>query len=178
MMARGVMMAVAGRRSGRRDGERPVRALHRAAAGEHRRRLRDAHARAGLRQWHRLRRALDGLHRRVGLGALLEHVLWRCALTAHTPRDPTTSGAHPRLTQHSPRRPGPLLTLACALCGCAAGAHTFSYGIWKSVYLARIGAAHAAITHVVPQVFYEGAYPVAPLSDGSHGGFRVDVKVR
>lgn len=24
----------------------------------------------------------------------------------------------------------------------------------------------AAITHVVPQVFYQGAYPVKPLSDG------------
>jgi hypothetical protein len=57
-------------------------------------------------------------------------------------------------------------------------AHTFSYGIWKSVYLARVaGHTGAAIAHVVPQIFYSGTYPTKPLVDGAHGGFAVDVRV-
>ena len=55
------------------------------------------------------------------------------------------------------------------------GANTFSKGIWKSVYLATVGTA--AITHVVPQIKYLGQYPNAPLVDGAHGGFQVDVGV-
>ena len=58
------------------------------------------------------------------------------------------------------------------------GAQTFSFGIWKSVYLARIAQkTGAAITHVVPQIFYAGPYPTSPLADGAHGGFTVDVRV-
>ena len=57
-------------------------------------------------------------------------------------------------------------------------AQTFSYGIWKSVYLARVaGHTGAAIVHVVPQIFYSGAYPTRALVDGAHGGFAVDVRV-
>jgi hypothetical protein len=55
------------------------------------------------------------------------------------------------------------------------GIPTFSYGIWKSVYTVQV--ASAAVTHVVPQISYLGAYPVAPLVDGAHGGFSVDVRV-
>ena len=33
------------------------------------------------------------------------------------------------------------------------------------------------IDYVVPQVFYNGAYPTTPLATGAHGGFTVDVKV-
>jgi hypothetical protein len=51
---------------------------------------------------------------------------------------------------------------------------TFSYGIWKSVYLVEVRSA--AITHVVPQITFKGDYPVAPLRDGAHAGFRVDVR--
>ena len=60
-----------------------------------------------------------------------------------------------------------------------AGAPTFSYGVWKSVYVARVaGGTGAAIAHVVPQIFYAGSeYPTAPLADGAHGGFAVDVRV-
>ena len=57
------------------------------------------------------------------------------------------------------------------------GAHTFSKGLWKAVYLAASQPASAAITHVVPQIFYQGSYPTEPLQDGTHGGFRVDVRV-
>ena len=55
------------------------------------------------------------------------------------------------------------------------GARTFTRGIWKSVYLSQ--TTSAAVMHVVPHVFYKGAYPAAPLTDGSHGDFEVDVKI-
>jgi hypothetical protein len=35
--------------------------------------------------------------------------------------------------------------------------------------------AHVAITHVTPHTKYTGAYPAAPLTDGTHGGFSVNV---
>ena len=57
------------------------------------------------------------------------------------------------------------------------GAHTFSKGLWKSVYLATAAPATATIAHIVPQIFYRGAYPVTRLQDGAHGGFRVAVRV-
>jgi hypothetical protein len=52
---------------------------------------------------------------------------------------------------------------------------TFSYGIWKSVYIAQVSTA--ALVHVVPQIKYKGEYPVAPLTDSTHGGFDVSVRV-
>jgi len=55
------------------------------------------------------------------------------------------------------------------------GINTFSKGIWKSVYTVEVSSA--AITAVVPQIFYSGEYPTSPLQDGSHGGFAVDVRV-
>ena len=55
------------------------------------------------------------------------------------------------------------------------GKATFSKGIWRSVYIAEVTAV--AIKHVVPQITYLGEYPTAPLSEGTHGGFKVDVKV-
>ena len=55
------------------------------------------------------------------------------------------------------------------------GAATFSKGIWKSVSLVQVGSA--AMVHVVPHVFYEGAYPTAPLQDGAHAPFKVMVRV-
>jgi hypothetical protein len=54
------------------------------------------------------------------------------------------------------------------------GINTFSKGIWKSVYVAEV--VGAAIMHVVPQIKYAGAYPSSPLTDGAHGGFKVDVR--
>ena len=57
------------------------------------------------------------------------------------------------------------------------GALTFSKGLWKSVYLATVGGA--AITHLVPHVFYLGDYPAAPLLDGpgKHAGFELRATV-
>lgn len=53
---------------------------------------------------------------------------------------------------------------------------TFSRGLVGHVYLARVAAASAAIEHVVPHVFYRGAYPTAPLADGAFGAFEVRVR--
>eukprot|EP01060_Flectonema_neradi_P011083 TRINITY_DN18146_c0_g1_i2.p1 TRINITY_DN18146_c0_g1~~TRINITY_DN18146_c0_g1_i2.p1 ORF type:complete len:922 (+),score=158.51 TRINITY_DN18146_c0_g1_i2:45-2768(+) len=55
------------------------------------------------------------------------------------------------------------------------GVLTFSYGIWKSVYLVRSG--DVVVTHIVPQTHYLGEYPVEPLSDANHGDFLVAVRV-
>lgn len=53
-------------------------------------------------------------------------------------------------------------------------ARTFTKGIWKSVYVVSVSSA--AITHVVPHVFYNGSYPVGPLQPGQHGDFEVQVR--
>eukprot|EP01059_Diplonema_ambulator_P005508 TRINITY_DN1525_c1_g1_i1.p1 TRINITY_DN1525_c1_g1~~TRINITY_DN1525_c1_g1_i1.p1 ORF type:complete len:931 (+),score=264.77 TRINITY_DN1525_c1_g1_i1:382-2793(+) len=55
------------------------------------------------------------------------------------------------------------------------GANTFSFGIWKSVYLQTLG--QFAITHVTPHTFYQGEYPTTPLTDTNHGGFLVSVRI-
>ena len=49
----------------------------------------------------------------------------------------------------------------------------FSSGIWKSLYI--VPAAPLVITSVKPLLRYLGTYPVAPLIDGEHGGFLVNV---
>ena len=59
----------------------------------------------------------------------------------------------------------------------ATGATTFSKGISKSVDLVSVPVGGAAITHVVPQSFYNGAYPTAPLTDATHGGFTLKVRL-
>ena len=43
------------------------------------------------------------------------------------------------------------------------GAHTFSKGVWKDVYLVASAPAAAAITYVVPQIFYQARLPISPL---------------
>ena len=58
------------------------------------------------------------------------------------------------------------------------GANTFTRGIWKSVYLVTINGGGAAIEHVVPQIFYTGEYPTAPLQPQQHSDFKVDVIVK
>ncbi len=57
------------------------------------------------------------------------------------------------------------------------GARTFTYGIWKHVYLVYTPSNSASITHVVPQIYYQGRYPTKALVDGQHAGFKVKVKV-
>ena len=54
-------------------------------------------------------------------------------------------------------------------------AYTFSYGIWKSVYLLRMG--DIVVNHITPQTYYLGDYPVQPLINGQHGDFLVSVRV-
>ena len=55
------------------------------------------------------------------------------------------------------------------------GIQSFTKGIWKSVYTVQV--ANVAITAVVPQISYAGAYPTTPLVDGAHGGFDVLLRV-
>lgn len=57
------------------------------------------------------------------------------------------------------------------------GTRTFSKGIWKSVYLVDIDAGSAAITHLVPHVFYTGDFPIVPLTAHKHADFNVTVRV-
>ena len=54
-------------------------------------------------------------------------------------------------------------------------ANTLSKGLWKSVYLITVPVATVAITHLTPHTHYMGKYPTAPLEDGTHGGFSVNV---
>ena len=55
------------------------------------------------------------------------------------------------------------------------GAATFTRGIWKAVYVAKVTTA--AITHLVPHTFFRGKYPMVPLQDGRHAGFDVSIRV-
>eukprot|EP00117_Sycon_ciliatum_P026411 scpid28634/ scgid21686/ Beta-mannosidase; Lysosomal beta A mannosidase; Mannanase len=55
---------------------------------------------------------------------------------------------------------------------------TFTRGIWKSVYLVTVNGGGAAIEHVIPQIFYTGPYPTAPLPANEHSDFKVDVIVK
>ena len=55
------------------------------------------------------------------------------------------------------------------------GAHTFSKGIWKDVYLITVHSA--AISYLAPRVYYKGEYPLSPLRDGEHSGFDVEATV-
>eukprot|EP00439_Symbiodinium_sp_Y106_P013904 s7315_g1.t9 len=50
------------------------------------------------------------------------------------------------------------------------GVKTFSYGIWKHVYLIYTPNGSASITHVAPQIFFKGMYPTEALVDGHHAG--------
>ena len=56
-------------------------------------------------------------------------------------------------------------------------ARTFTYGIWKHVYLVYTPSGSASITHMVPKIFYQGKYPTEALVDGEHAGFKVKLKV-
>ena len=45
----------------------------------------------------------------------------------------------------------------------------------RSVYLLPVAAF--TITHIVPQIFYSGAYAAAPLTEATTGDFAVSVRV-
>lgn len=53
--------------------------------------------------------------------------------------------------------------------------HTFSRGIWRSVYIQEVDAA-PIIHHVVPSTFYLGPYATSPLVDSHHAGFNLIVE--
>lgn len=57
------------------------------------------------------------------------------------------------------------------------GSPTFTKGIWKSVSLVQVAPGSVAITDVVPQISYAGEYPTSPLTDATHSGFDVHVRV-
>ena len=48
---------------------------------------------------------------------------------------------------------------------------TFSFGIWKSVYITTVSTV--SIDAVGVETFYKGDYPVEPMTDDSHEGFEV-----
>ena len=48
---------------------------------------------------------------------------------------------------------------------------TFSFGIWKSVYITTVSAV--SIDAVGVETFYKGDYPVEPMTDGNHQGFEL-----
>ena len=57
-----------------------------------------------------------------------------------------------------------------------AGKSTFSFGMWKSVYVLPLPQTPGvAITQMVPLTFYAGGHPITRLSDSNHSGFMVNV---
>ena len=58
------------------------------------------------------------------------------------------------------------------------GQQTFTKGIWKSVYLVEFDKV--AITGIIPQIMYDGEYPLEPIDqdqgNGIKGEFNVSVK--
>jgi hypothetical protein len=54
---------------------------------------------------------------------------------------------------------------------------TFSFGIWKSVYLAATTAGSVVVAGITMESFYQGAYPTVPLTDTSHAGFKLRLGV-
>ena len=57
----------------------------------------------------------------------------------------------------------------------SSSAATFSKGIWRSIYLARV--PRAAISHLVPHVSYLGDYPTQILNEESKGDFEARIRV-
>ena len=56
-------------------------------------------------------------------------------------------------------------------------AHTMSKGIWKSIYLVGIPDGEAALQHLQPRIYYNGSYPVAPLTDSTAGAWTIVARV-
>ena len=53
---------------------------------------------------------------------------------------------------------------------------TFSRGIWKAVYLVS-SPGGVFLTDIAPLITYNGPFPTSALSDGSHGGFTLNLTV-
>ena len=80
------------------------------------------------------------------------------------------------LARSLPRRNRDWAPYAAGYQKTSTGSTTFSKGMWKSVYLAAVPTGGAAITHVVPLTYYNGAYPSLPLTDATHAGFTLKVR--
>ena len=92
-------------------------------------------------------------------------------------RNPLTPPPHTHIPLNTLTKQAPYSTTTSMGWGATGPMPTRSLtkGIWKSVYTVTVPAA--AITHLVPHVFYQGAFPTAPLTDDSNGGFAVKVRV-
>lgn len=55
---------------------------------------------------------------------------------------------------------------------------TFSKGLWRDAYLVATLPGSLAIVHAAPQIFYNGAYPMAPLTRATAGPWTVSVRVQ
>jgi len=55
--------------------------------------------------------------------------------------------------------------------------HTLTFGISKNVYILPVASEGAVITDVVPEIFYNAPHPIARLADGEHAGFTVRTRV-
>lgn len=53
--------------------------------------------------------------------------------------------------------------------------HTFSRGLWRTVYTVTLDHVSPAMTYFTAQTYYLGEYPTAPLQDGKHAGFKLVV---
>jgi len=122
---------------------------------------------------------MDGVHRQVMVGAGANVAMGRCHLRRSTSHR-STSHRCPCALLHITTPIPPPTPLLCA--GgwdwsfysnrfSTGGSATFSKGIWKSVSL--VPATTTTLTHIVPHVYYRGAYPTAPLSDSSAGPWQV-----
>lgn len=126
------------------------------------------------------------LPRRLGLGEFGGRWCYpargqrRPPAAAATPPAPRGGRARPAFT---PARPLPLCSFHTRMQApysnettgrSAMGVRTFTKGIWKSVYLATVTTA--ALTGVkIGAPAYQGAYPTAPLTDATAGGWVVNV---
>jgi hypothetical protein len=70
-----------------------------------------------------------------------------------------------------------MTTQECFGPGAKSCVSTFGFGIWKSVYVVPVAHSSASITHLVPHTFYAGGHPTTMLTDDTHAGFEVRVKI-
>ena len=55
---------------------------------------------------------------------------------------------------------------------------TFSKGIWRDIYLIATAAGSVALEHTAPLLYYNGAYPVAPLDRASAGPWTLSLRAQ
>ena len=55
------------------------------------------------------------------------------------------------------------------------GSRSYTFGIFKPLYVVAVESVY--ISQVVPKVYYTGAYPMKPMSEGAEADFRVSIQV-